>query len=92
LSQELNDTSDIPATLVRWEKRLRPVVDATQRFSRFYGRVGTKWPAPLLDLRSALIWAIGRSSTLQRKINAAAHSDVTASSQGAAPLKHFASH
>jgi 2-polyprenyl-6-methoxyphenol hydroxylase-like FAD-dependent oxidoreductase len=80
LSQELNDTSDIPATLLRWERRLRPVVDATQRFSRFYGRVGTKWPAALLDLRSALIWAIGRSSTLQRKINAAAHSDVTANS------------
>jgi 2-polyprenyl-6-methoxyphenol hydroxylase-like FAD-dependent oxidoreductase len=77
LSQDLNDTTDIPATLTRWETRLRPLVDATQRFSRFYGRVGTSWPNALLDLRSALIWAIGQSKTLQRKINVAAHSDVT---------------
>ncbi len=96
LSQELADTTDIPSTLMRWEKRLRPTVDATQRFSRFYGRVGTKWPTALLDVRSALIWAIGRSSTLQRKINAAAHSDVTTSStvgaESSIPLKHFTSH
>ena len=77
LSRDLEDVSQVPATLARWEKRLRPVVDATQRFSRFYGRVGTDWPKGLLDLRSMLVWAIGRSKTLQRRINAAAHSDVT---------------
>jgi 2-polyprenyl-6-methoxyphenol hydroxylase-like FAD-dependent oxidoreductase len=77
LSRALGDTSDIPATLIRWEQQLRPVVDATQRFSRFYGRVGTSWPKPLLDLRSALVWSIGQSKSLQRRINAAAHSDVT---------------
>lgn len=77
LSRALGDTADIPATLVRWEQQLRPVVDATQRFSRFYGRVGTSWPKALLDLRSALVWSIGQSKSLQRRINAAAHSDVT---------------
>jgi 2-polyprenyl-6-methoxyphenol hydroxylase-like FAD-dependent oxidoreductase len=77
LSRDLNDTADIPTVLKRWETRLRPLVDTTQRFSRFYGRVGTSWPNALLDLRSALIWAIGQSKTLQRRINVAAHSDVT---------------
>ena len=77
LSREFDGASDTPMGLQRWEARLRPLVDATQRFSRFYGRIGTKWPRPLLDLRSALIWAIGQSKTLQRKINVAAHSDVT---------------
>lgn len=96
LSQELNAMTDVPDTLARWEARLRPVVDATQRFSRFYGRVGTRWPPSLLDLRSALVWAIGRSKTLQRKINAAAHSDVTAQSNGVngglTSIEHFMSH
>jgi 2-polyprenyl-6-methoxyphenol hydroxylase-like FAD-dependent oxidoreductase len=76
LTQELNQAADVAAALARWEGRLRPMVDATQRFSRFYGRVGTKWPNALLDIRSALIWTIGRSKTLQRKINVAAHSDI----------------
>jgi len=77
LSQDLEDKADIPSTLTHWEARLRPLVDATQRFSRFYGRVGTSWPTALLDFRSALVWTIGKSKTLQRKINVAAHSDVT---------------
>jgi 2-polyprenyl-6-methoxyphenol hydroxylase-like FAD-dependent oxidoreductase len=77
LSRALEGTADVPATLFSWEKKLRPVVDATQRFSRFYGRVGTSWPKGLLDLRSVLVWAIGQSKVLQRRINVAAHSDVT---------------
>jgi 2-polyprenyl-6-methoxyphenol hydroxylase-like FAD-dependent oxidoreductase len=77
LAQELASGGDIPAALARWEARQRPVVDATQKFSRMYGRIGTRWPRALLDLRSALVWGIGKSSALQRRINVAAHSDVT---------------
>jgi 2-polyprenyl-6-methoxyphenol hydroxylase-like FAD-dependent oxidoreductase len=78
LSRQLQNESDACAALTRWEVRQRPVVDATQRFSRLYGRIGTRWPRALLDLRSALVWGIGRSAALQRRINVAAHSDVTA--------------
>jgi hypothetical protein len=49
------------------------VTDATQRYSRLYGRVGTRWPRPLADLRSALIWTAGRSQRWQERVNVAAH-------------------
>jgi 2-polyprenyl-6-methoxyphenol hydroxylase-like FAD-dependent oxidoreductase len=78
LAKELRDAHDVPAALQRWEARQRPVVDATQKFSRLYGRIGTHWPRPLLDVRSALVWGVGKSAMLQRWINVAAHSDVTA--------------
>lgn len=78
LAEEVRHTTDIAGALRRWEARQRPVVDATQKFSRLYGRIGTRWPRPLLDLRSVLVWGVGRSAALQRRINVAAHSDVTA--------------
>ena len=77
LADQLSKSADVEAGLRRWEARQRPVVDATQKFSRLYGRVGTRWPRPLLDLRSALVWGVGKSTRLQRRINVAAHSDVT---------------
>ena len=78
LAEEVSKAGGVSAALDRWETRQRPVVDATQKFSRLYGRVGTRWPRALLDLRSALVWGVGKSSALQRRINVAAHSDVTA--------------
>lgn len=82
LAEIMRASRDVPAALGQWEARQRPVVDATQRFSRIYGRIGTRWPRHLLDLRSALVWGIGKSTALQRRINVAAHSDVTASLGG----------
>ncbi|MCW2612493.1 MAG: monooxygenase, partial [Cryptosporangiaceae bacterium] len=43
-----------------------------QRYSRFYGRVGTRWPSNLLDVRSGFIWALGKSAPVQKRINFAA--------------------
>lgn len=80
LAEELSRTPDVAAALASWERRHRPIADATQRFSRLYGRIGTRWPRPLLDLRSLFVWSIGRSDRLQRRINVAAHSDVTGTS------------
>ncbi|TPN20872.1 FAD-dependent monooxygenase [Mesorhizobium sp. B2-3-3] len=77
LADELSTAGDVQTAFKRWEARQRPVVDATQKFSRLYGRVGTRWPRALLDLRSVLIWSVGKSTRLQRRINVAAHSDVT---------------
>ncbi|MFC7053359.1 FAD-dependent oxidoreductase [Hansschlegelia quercus] len=78
LSKQVAKADDVETALRSWEAAQRPTVDATQRFSRLYGRIGTRWPKPLLDLRSALVWSVGRSPSLQRRINVAAHSDATA--------------
>jgi 2-polyprenyl-6-methoxyphenol hydroxylase-like FAD-dependent oxidoreductase len=78
LAKELGRSNNVQAALAAWETKFRPIAEATQRFSRLYGRVGTRWPRPLLPLRSVLIKGIGKSSALQRKVNVAAHCDVTA--------------
>ncbi len=77
LAQIVSAEADVPQALAAWEAKQRPVVDATQKFSRLYGRMGTKWPKALLGLRSAVVWGIGQSASMQRRINVAAHSDVT---------------
>jgi 2-polyprenyl-6-methoxyphenol hydroxylase-like FAD-dependent oxidoreductase len=73
LGQALDVHDDVPSALAAWEASQRPIVDATQHYSRVYGRIGTRWPQWGLDVRSALVWGIGRSKRLQRKANAAAH-------------------
>ncbi|MCW2839174.1 MAG: monooxygenase [Aeromicrobium sp.] len=71
LAQALDSYSDLEEALVAWEAGERSVTDATQRYSRFYGWIGTHWPRPLIDLRSALIWTLGRSKRVQNRINVA---------------------
>lgn len=74
LGQALDVTGgDVPRALQMWEKRERPITDLTQRYSRFYGAIGTHWPSRLLSVRSALVWGIAKSPRLQRHINAAAY-------------------
>lgn len=72
LAGMLDAIGDVPATLPAWERAQRPVTDQTQRFSRFYGWIGTHWPRPLLDLRSALVWGLAHSERMQARINVAA--------------------
>jgi hypothetical protein len=43
-----------------------------QRYSRLYGTIGTRWPARLLDARSALIWSLAKAKPVQRRIQFAA--------------------
>ncbi|MCW2724071.1 MAG: monooxygenase [Frankiales bacterium] len=73
LASVLEDYPDVPAGLLAWETRQRPVTDATQRYSRLYGKVGTRWPGPMTDVRSALVWMAGRSRRWQSRVNVAAH-------------------
>jgi 2-polyprenyl-6-methoxyphenol hydroxylase-like FAD-dependent oxidoreductase len=73
LSLTLDAYDDVAAGLAAWERSERPVVDVTQRYSRMYGTMGTAWPRWALDARSALVWLIGRSAPMQRRINVAAH-------------------
>ena len=74
LATVLDQHDDVPTGLRAWEQRQRGVSDATQKYSRLYGKVGTRWPRPLTDVRSALVWIAGRSESWQHRVNVAAHS------------------
>jgi 2-polyprenyl-6-methoxyphenol hydroxylase-like FAD-dependent oxidoreductase len=71
LAQAL-DRYDIDTALSVWQRSEKPVVDRVQRYSRFYGRVGTRWPDRLLALRSGLVWSLGKAKPVQRRIQFAA--------------------
>jgi 2-polyprenyl-6-methoxyphenol hydroxylase-like FAD-dependent oxidoreductase len=66
------DRYEVEEALDVWESSERPVTDRVQRYSRLYGRMGTGWPRPLLDARSALIWTLGKAKPVQKRINFAA--------------------
>ncbi|MCW3006182.1 MAG: monooxygenase [Solirubrobacterales bacterium] len=84
LGQALDVTdNDVRKALEMWERSERPITDLTQRYSRFYGAIGTHWPRRLLTARSALVWGIARSPRLQRHINAAAYHTPSIDSRGA---------
>ncbi len=78
LAQVLREIESIPDGLLEWQRRQRPVTNATQRYSRLYGRVGTRWPRPAADLRSALVKTAGRSRRWQERVNQAAHAGAQA--------------
>lgn len=73
MAKVLDRYDDVPTGLKAWEQRQRGVSDATQKYSRLYGKVGTRWPRPLTDFRSGLVWLAGRSESWQQRVNVAAH-------------------
>jgi 2-polyprenyl-6-methoxyphenol hydroxylase-like FAD-dependent oxidoreductase len=72
LAQAVQHYPSVEEALRRWEASERKVTDLTQRYSRFYGWIGTQWPEPALPLRSALIWSLAHSKRAQERINVAA--------------------
>lgn len=72
LSHRLDEYPTIAAALDKWEASEREITDRTQKYSRFYGWIGTHWPDRLLPARSALIWSLAHSKRAQAHINAAA--------------------
>jgi 2-polyprenyl-6-methoxyphenol hydroxylase-like FAD-dependent oxidoreductase len=72
LGQAVSADHDVPAALRRWEASERPVTDHTQRLSLIYGRIGTRWPRPLLDVRSRLVPVAARSPLVRRSLSRAA--------------------
>ncbi|MDO8307479.1 MAG: NAD(P)/FAD-dependent oxidoreductase [Actinomycetota bacterium] len=66
------DRYDVETALDVWETSERPVTESVQKYSRLYGRIGTSWPRSLLDVRSALVWGLGRFRPVQRRVNFAA--------------------
>lgn len=73
LSHRADEYPSIEEALERWEASERKITDRTQKYSRFYGWIGTHWPDALLPARSALIWTLAHSKRAQAHINIAAH-------------------
>jgi 2-polyprenyl-6-methoxyphenol hydroxylase-like FAD-dependent oxidoreductase len=71
LAQAL-DVHDIDTALEVWQRSEKPVVDRVQRYSRTYGKIGTRWPDQALGVRSALIWSLAKSKPFQRRLQFAA--------------------
>lgn len=72
LSYRLDEYSTMSAALAKWEETEREIIDRTQKYSRFYGWIGTHWPRYALPVRSALVWSLAHSKRAQAHINAAA--------------------
>jgi 2-polyprenyl-6-methoxyphenol hydroxylase-like FAD-dependent oxidoreductase len=72
LAHVLDAYPTVAEALTAWEAGERPVTDHTQRYSRIYGRIGTKWPDRFLGARSALVRVAARSERLQHHVNRAA--------------------
>lgn len=60
---------DVRSVLTHWESVQRPVVDATQTYGRYYVWLMTRWPAPVLDLRSAFVKYVMHSRALQARLS-----------------------
>ena len=71
LGQAVSVHADVPAALRAWEASERPLTDRTQRYSYLYGRIGTRWPRALLDVRSRLIPVIARNGRFRRAMSQA---------------------
>jgi 2-polyprenyl-6-methoxyphenol hydroxylase-like FAD-dependent oxidoreductase len=72
LGRAATEAADIPSALRAWERAERPITDRTQRYSYLYGRVGTRWPRPLLDLRSRLVPVVAANARFRRAMSEAA--------------------
>ena len=72
LGETVTAHADVEQALRLWEASERPYTDRIQRYSYLYGRVGTRWPRPLLDLRSRLVPVVARNERFRRAMSEAA--------------------
>jgi 2-polyprenyl-6-methoxyphenol hydroxylase-like FAD-dependent oxidoreductase len=65
--------ASVPDALVRWERSVRKISDATQRWSVRYDQITRtrSWPRGLRALRPSVIWAFGRYDFLNRRMRIA---------------------
>ena len=63
---------DTDAGLELWQTSEKPVIDRVQKYSRMYGKIGTRWPEQGLEVRSALIWSLAKAKPFQRRVQFAA--------------------
>jgi 2-polyprenyl-6-methoxyphenol hydroxylase-like FAD-dependent oxidoreductase len=49
--------ADLAPVLADWERRVRPLADRTQRYTRLFSRMSLRWPHRLSDIRSLVLWS-----------------------------------
>ncbi|SLN72180.1 FAD-dependent oxidoreductase [Oceanibacterium hippocampi] len=69
LAAAVDEASDIPQALVRWEQRQRPMTDHVQWFSYIYGYVVAKWPLRFQTMRSDLIRSMATMDWFTESLN-----------------------
>jgi 2-polyprenyl-6-methoxyphenol hydroxylase-like FAD-dependent oxidoreductase len=74
LAAAIEGNEDIPAALVGWEQRERPVTEITQRWAVLSIVTAKRWPLNLLDMRSEMIMeAFTYPAMLAHFLSAARH-------------------
>ncbi|MCK8613817.1 FAD-dependent oxidoreductase [Gordonia sp. C13] len=72
LALAIGQSHSIDRALRMWESEQRSLSDGVQAYSRIYGRVGTRWPSNLLDVRSSVVRRFLSTRSAQGAINFAA--------------------
>jgi 2-polyprenyl-6-methoxyphenol hydroxylase-like FAD-dependent oxidoreductase len=61
LSDYVSSSSSVTEALAAWQREWRWVSNRTQTWSRRYDWITSEWPRSFYPLRTAVIWAIGKS-------------------------------
>lgn len=71
LAQIVSEASDVRQGLADWERTVRFISDATQRWAVRYDRFTRQWPQSLRLLRPAIVWAFGNFRFLNDRMRIA---------------------
>jgi 2-polyprenyl-6-methoxyphenol hydroxylase-like FAD-dependent oxidoreductase len=71
LAQIVSEASDVQQGLAEWERTVRFISDATQRWAVRYDRFTRQWPPSLGVLRPAIVWAFGNFRFLNDRMRIA---------------------
>jgi 2-polyprenyl-6-methoxyphenol hydroxylase-like FAD-dependent oxidoreductase len=71
LCDELTRANDVPSALCAWERRIRYVTDATQKWALRYDALMSNWPLALSGVRRGVIWSFGRLRRLNTRMRIA---------------------
>jgi len=76
LARELARASDVPSALDSWERRIRHITDATQKWALRYDALMSSWPLWLSEVRRGVIWSFGRVRWLNARMRVADRANV----------------
>jgi 2-polyprenyl-6-methoxyphenol hydroxylase-like FAD-dependent oxidoreductase len=71
LAQIVSEAPNVAQGLERWERTVRFVSDATQRWAVRYDRFTRQWPQSLEVVRPAIVWAFGHFRFLNERMRIA---------------------